>query len=159
MIGFSPYLDGARPIDVLSSRGPAEVLEVLDLIDQLNSNEQVLPTRLPLSLPAVIEAVSTDMSHSEIVALLNAPLVELDDLTPIEWLTDGGAGVSVIDALVTPLDAVFDRLVAAMPLERTSDWLVTPNERIHGARPVDVLRQRGPAEVVAALDAEQAAAE
>lgn len=115
----------------------------------------VLPIRGPWGLREVIEALPA-MAHSELVALLNAPLEELNDVSPIEWLRGDGSACLVMEALLgVPLDQVVARAVQILPLVRVPDWLVRPNEHLNGARPIDVVRLRGPAEVLAAVDAEE----
>lgn len=121
----------------------------------IERSEYVLPIRGPWGLSEVIEALP-DMPHSELVALLNAPLAELNDASPIEWLADDGAAWVVIDALLgVPLGQVVERAMQIYPLAVVTDWLIGSNGYLNGARPIDVIRLRGPQEVLAALDAEE----
>ena len=51
------------------------------------------------------------------------------------------------------LDHVLGRASLVWEPEVVVDWLESPNAFLAGARPIDVLRTHGPADVVAALDA------
>lgn len=54
------------------------------------------------------------------------------------------------------LDHVMTRALMLWPARVTSDWLTSANAYLDGARPIDVLRVRGSAEVIDALDAANA---
>lgn len=56
------------------------------------------------------------------------------------------------------LDHVVARLVAWLGTTMTLEWLTGSNAFLDGARPIDVLRIRGSAEVIDAIDAEMSGA-
>lgn len=56
------------------------------------------------------------------------------------------------------LDHVVARAVSWLGVDNAKEWLTGANAFLEGARPIDVLRQRGSAEVVDALDAEMSGA-
>lgn len=56
------------------------------------------------------------------------------------------------------LDHVVARALMLFPARVAVDWLTSSNEFLTGARPVDVLKVRGSAEVIAALDAAESGA-
>lgn len=56
------------------------------------------------------------------------------------------------------LDHVMARALMLFPARVAIDWLTSSNAFLDGARPVDVLRVRGSAEVIAALDAAESGA-
>lgn len=69
-------------------------------LEQLSGESRSLePIRTPRGLDSVISALPTTLSHSERVALLDAPQFDLDGMTPMEWLMDDGAAAIVIAAL------------------------------------------------------------
>jgi uncharacterized protein (DUF2384 family) len=53
---------------------------------------------------------------------------------------------------------VLARLLLVWSGDVAFDWLTGSNPHLEGARPIDVLMIRGPSEVVAALDADDAGA-
>lgn len=55
---------------------------------------------------------------------------------------------------VLDLDYVFNRLTQVYPPEQAQIWLESHNAAL-GARPVDILRLRGPVPVIQAIDAEE----
>lgn len=125
------------------------------LAEHLERMKYVVPFNSPWGLREVIDALPP-MSHGELVALLNAPLTELNDDSLIEWLANGGSAWVVMDALLeVDLQTVAERATQIWPLARVPAWLVQPNDRLDGARPIDVVRLRGPNEVLDALDSEQ----
>ncbi|MBS4102787.1 hypothetical protein [Tsukamurella paurometabola] len=54
------------------------------------------------------------------------------------------------------LDLVLARAAEIWAPQVIQDWLVGANSYLGGARPIDVLRLRGPVEVLAALEAARA---
>lgn len=64
------------------------------------------PIRSPRGLDEVIEALPDRLSLTEKVNVLNAPVVGLHGLTPLEWLRDEGSGVLVTFELLTPAELV-----------------------------------------------------
>lgn len=56
------------------------------------------------------------------------------------------------------LDHVMARALMLYPAPVAIDWLTSSNGYLDGARPVDVLKTRGSAEVIAALDAAESGA-
>lgn len=140
----------------VDSFDPERVAEArAQIAASIERSEYVLPVRGPWGLSELIAALP-HIGHSELVALLNAPLSELHDSSPIEWLADGGSAWVVMEALLgVPLHEVAERASRIWPLSVVPDWLVGSNDYLDGARPIDVIRLRGPAEVLAALDAEE----
>jgi hypothetical protein len=64
------------------------------------------PARLPRGLLELLEALPARLSLSERVALLNAPLDDLDGFTPLDWLADDGSAVIVTLVLLDPAELV-----------------------------------------------------
>lgn len=125
-----------------------------EIATSIEPARSVLPLRGPWGLREVIEALP-DMGHSALVALLNAPLEDLNGLSPLGWLTDGGSAWVVMEVLLDlPIQEVAERAAQIWPLSVVPDWLVSSNDYFDGARPIDVLRLRGPQDVLAALDTE-----
>lgn len=56
------------------------------------------------------------------------------------------------------LDHVMARALMLYPADVAVDWLTSSNGYLDGARPVDVLKLRGSADVIAALDAAEGGA-
>ncbi len=51
------------------------------------------------------------------------------------------------------LDYILDRLLLELYPDQVGDWLLGSNAHLGGARPIDVLKLRGPAVVLPAIDA------
>ena|SRR5437016_11272936 len=87
-----------------------------------------------------------------------ARLLEVSVSQPTRW--EKGEETPSLQAAqrIIGLDAVVAQLLLVWDRSLVADWLSTANAHLGGARPVDVLRQRGPAEVIEAVRAEAAGA-
>lgn len=74
---------------------------------------------------------------------------------PSRWRSGDERPSSAHLKAVTDLDYVTARLLQTFPPEVARVWLVSPNAHL-GARPIDVLKLRGPVAVIAAIDAADA---
>ncbi|WIG19365.1 hypothetical protein [Kocuria rosea] len=54
------------------------------------------------------------------------------------------------------LDYVMNKAMQIWPRKAALDWMTGTNDYLDGARPIDVLKERGPAEIVQALELERA---
>lgn len=73
---------------------------------------------------------------------------------PSRWRTGTEGLAARNQRAVLDLDYVIARLHQLWVPEVAATWLESPNAHLGGATPLDVLRQRGAAEVVRAIDAE-----
>ncbi|HEX9823518.1 MAG TPA: hypothetical protein VGB51_03875 [Actinomycetota bacterium] len=82
-----------------------------------------------------------------------AELLEVSRSQPTRWRS-GKEGISPAnERRVTDLEYIIARLLQLFPKDLAETWLTSQNAHL-GARPVDVLRLRGPAAVIQAVDAE-----
>lgn len=107
---------------------------------------------LPASV--VIEAPTDEPPHAVVAARLWAELQELHQAHKERRIVgrDFEDQEAALDAKI--LHVVFARAEQLWPRPAAKDWMAGSNEYLNGARPYDVLRDRGPVEVLAALDAE-----
>lgn len=75
---------------------------------------------------------------------------------PGRWMTGAERPSRAVHRRITDFDYVWDRLTAVRSPEVAHIWLDSPNAFLGGASPSTWLSQHGTAEVVAALDAEEA---
>lgn len=82
-----------------------------------------------------------------------AELLEVSRSQPTRWRS-GKEGISPAnERRVTDLEYIMARLQQIFPRELAEIWLTSQNAHL-GSRPIDVLRLRGPAAVIQAIDAE-----
>ncbi len=81
-----------------------------------------------------------------------AELLDVARSQPSRWLSGKGGMRSDNARRVIDLDYVMSRLLQVWPPEVAKVWLVSANEHL-GARPIDVIRRRGPLGVLEAIDA------
>ena len=87
-----------------------------------------------------------------------AELLEVSRSQPGKW-SKGEESPSPAHAReLIDLDHVVARVVSWLGPDTTMSWLNGSNAFLDGARPIDVLRERGSSEVVDALDAEMSGA-
>jgi hypothetical protein len=77
---------------------------------------------------------------------------------PSRWAS--GKSVPAVEQarLIVDLDHVFSHVLLVWAKDVAMDWLHHPNVRLDGARPIDWIRYRGSAEVIAVLQEEAAGA-
>lgn len=107
---------------------------------------------LPASI--VIEAL-TDEPHAVAATRLWVELKELELALKERRVTGRDFEDAEFDLDQQILAVVFARAEQLWPQSVVKDWMTGCNEYLGGARPLNVLRERGPAEVLAALDAEE----
>lgn len=84
-----------------------------------------------------------------------AEILGVNPSQPSRWRA-GGEGVAERNQrALLDLDYVMARLHQLWLPDVASTWLDSPNAHLGGARPVAVLRERGAADVVRAIDAEE----
>jgi hypothetical protein len=82
-----------------------------------------------------------------------ASLLDVSGSQPSRWKTGEERISAENQRRLLDLDYVMARLLQLYPREQAEIWLTSHNAHL-GSRPVDVLRLRGAAPVVAAIDAE-----
>jgi hypothetical protein len=87
-----------------------------------------------------------------------AELLGTADSQPSRWRSGQEVPGPATAAKLLDLDHVLARLLLVWSSDVALDWLSGPNPHLEGARPIDVLMIRGPTEVIAALDADNAGA-
>lgn len=75
---------------------------------------------------------------------------------PGKWLSGEERPNPQARRLIQDLEYVWDRLTDDRPSEAAHIWLRSANAFLNGAAPITWLRTRGPDEVIAAIDAEEA---
>lgn len=83
-----------------------------------------------------------------------AELLGVSRSQPSRWRTGAEGLAARNQRAVLDLDYVVTRLHQQWLPDVAAIWLESPNAHLGGATPVEVLRQRGAAEVVRAIDAE-----
>lgn len=83
-----------------------------------------------------------------------ADLLGVSRSQPSRWRTGTEGLAARNQRAVLDLDYVVTRLHQLWVPDVAAIWLESPNAQLGGATPVDVLRQRGAADVVHAIDAE-----
>jgi transcriptional regulator with XRE-family HTH domain len=91
--------------------------------------------------------------HSKLARLLHVSASQ-----PTRWEKGDETPSLAVAQRIIALDAVVAELLLLWDRSLVTDWLQGPNPQLRGARPVDVLRQRGPGEVIDAIRAEAAGA-
>lgn len=87
-----------------------------------------------------------------------AALLGVSPSQPSRWRSGQETPGPGAARLLVDLDHVLATLLQVWVPEVATNWLQSPNAHLDGARPIDVLRVRGSAEVVAAARAEAAGA-
>ncbi len=82
-----------------------------------------------------------------------AKLLGVSKSQPSRWRTGEERPSSEMQRLLLDLDHVIGRAHLLFTPEVALDWLTGSNSYLDGARPIDVLKQRGSTEVIEALDA------
>jgi uncharacterized protein (DUF2384 family) len=82
-----------------------------------------------------------------------AKLLGVSKSQPSRWRTGQERPSSEMQRLLLDLDHVIGRAHLLFTPEVALDWLTGSNSYLDGARPIDVLKQRGSTEVIEALDA------
>lgn len=82
-----------------------------------------------------------------------AKLLGVSKSQPSRWRTGEERPSSEMQRLLLDLDHVIGRAHLLFTPEVALDWLTGSNSYLEGARPIDVLKQRGSTEVIEALDA------
>jgi uncharacterized protein (DUF2384 family) len=75
---------------------------------------------------------------------------------PGQWMAGEEAPSAESWQRLSDLEYVMSRVAAVWHPSIARDWMTAPNAFLDGARPIDVLRMRGPTEVIAAVNAEAA---
>lgn len=83
-----------------------------------------------------------------------AELLRVSRSQPSRWRTGAEGLIATNQRAVLDLDYVVARLHQLWTPDVAEVWLESPNAHLGGATPLDVLRQRGAAEVIRAIDAE-----
>ncbi len=82
-----------------------------------------------------------------------AKLLGVSKSQPSRWRTGEERPSSEMQRLLLDLDHVIGRAHLLFTPEVALDWLTGSNSYLDGARPIEVLKQRGSTEVIEALDA------
>jgi transcriptional regulator with XRE-family HTH domain len=87
-----------------------------------------------------------------------ARLLEVSVSQPTRWEKGEETPSLAAAQRIIGLDAVVAELLLVWDRSLVPDWLQNANPHLRGARPIDVLRQRGPGEVIDAVRAEASGA-
>lgn len=82
-----------------------------------------------------------------------ARLLGVNRSQPAQWRSGKESPGPVTAQRLVDLDYVVAKALLIWPPKAAIDWLEGPNSFLDGARPIDVLRLRGSADVVRALEA------
>ncbi|MGH2451982.1 MAG: antitoxin Xre/MbcA/ParS toxin-binding domain-containing protein [Candidatus Limnocylindria bacterium] len=83
-----------------------------------------------------------------------ADLLGVSRSQPSRWRSGAEGPAAHNQRALLDLDYVITRLHQLWTPDVAAIWLESPNAHLGGATPLDVLRQRGPTDVVQAIDAE-----
>lgn len=108
------------------------------------------------STPSVSAEVKRRLSRLTDVLGSNrvAELLDVSRSQPSRWRSGAEGLAARNQRAVVDLDYVLVRLQQLWEPEVADIWLGSPNAHLGGATPLEVLRQRGTAEVISAIDAE-----
>lgn len=137
---------------VRSAAGSARVKHSSQDEYRVALNETLAQLRGSWSLvgPAVrIEMVIAALGTAEAAARL----LGVSKSQPSRWRTGEERPSPDVERMLLDLDHVIGRAHLIFTPEVTMDWLTGSNSYLDGARPIDVLKQRGSTDVVEALDA------
>lgn len=109
--------------------------------------------RLPLAMERTEFLIDAVGSGSTLADLLGVSRSQ-----PTRWRTGKESPSPQIARELVDLDHVMARASMLFTQPVALDWLGSSNSYLDGARPIDVLKTRGSAEVIAALDAAMAGA-
>jgi transcriptional regulator with XRE-family HTH domain len=87
-----------------------------------------------------------------------ARILEVSASQPTRWERGDETPSLAVAQRIIALDAVVAELLLVWDRSLIAGWLANPSPQLRGARPLDVLRQRGPGEVIDAVRAEAAGA-
>ncbi len=113
-------------------------------------------TRVARRMPSLGTEVRRRLARLTAVLGSNhvADLLGVSRSQPSRWRTGTEGLAARNQRAVLDLDYVVTRLHQLWVPDVAAIWLESPNAHLGGATPVDVLRQRGAADVVHAIDAE-----
>jgi len=106
------------------------------------------PGPVEILLAARLAQLIRDLGNNRVASLLDVSVSQ-----PSRWKTGEERISAENQRRLLDLDYVMARLLQLYPREQAEIWLTSHNAHL-GSRPVDVLRLRGAAAVVAAIDAE-----
>ena len=106
------------------------------------------PGQVELLLAARLAQLIRDLGNNRVASLLDVSVSQ-----PSRWKTGEERISAENQRRLLDLDYVMARLLQLYPREQAEIWLTSHNAHL-GSRPVDVLRLRGAAAVVVAIDAE-----
>lgn len=109
--------------------------------------------RLPLAMGRTEFLIATLGSGSALADVLGVSRIQ-----PTRWRTGKESPSPEVARELVDLDHVMARASMLFTQPVALDWLNSSNSYLDGARPIDVLKTRGSAEVIAALDAAMAGA-
>jgi uncharacterized protein (DUF2384 family) len=144
----------SRSAAVGQDRGPdGPTPGISDEIDGGRSGSRQNVVRLPLAMERTEFLIDAVGSGSTLADLLGVSRSQ-----PTRWRTGKESPSPQIARELVDLDHVMARASMLFTQPVALDWLNSSNTYLDGARPIDVLKTRGSAEVIAALDAAMAGA-
>lgn len=99
---------------------------------------------------AVIDAVGSTTVTAELLAVSKSQ--------PSRWSRGEERPGPAKARLLLDVDYVYSRAQLIWGRDAVNAWMLGSNMLLDGARPIDIVRERGPAEVIAALDTEASGA-
>ena len=155
--GKALSVSAARRSDtaVSEERGPTGHVPEIgeDIADGSRGGSRHNVVRLPLAMERTEFLIDAVGSGSILADLLGVSRSQ-----PTRWRTGKESPSPQIARELVDLDHVMARASMLFTQPVALDWLNSSNSYLDGARPIDVLKTRGSAEVVAALDAAMAGA-
>lgn len=103
---------------------------------------------LQVKIAVLTEALGTKTRTAEILGVARSQ--------PGKWLTGKERPNPRARRLIQDFEYVWDRLTDERAPEVAHEWLRSANAYLNGATPLTWLRTRGPDDVIAAIDAEEA---
>ncbi|MFW6187299.1 MAG: antitoxin Xre/MbcA/ParS toxin-binding domain-containing protein [Actinomycetota bacterium] len=116
-----------------------------------SGSASVEPGALPQSAVRAGFLIETLGSGAEVARLLG-----VNRSQPSQWRSGKEAPSASTARQLLDLDYVMAKALQIWPAKAALDWFHGPNDHLDGARPIDVLKLRGTAEVIQALEAEMA---
>ncbi len=146
----SSYLTGSKAprivVDVTSPKGPV-VKSAKDLALDWNP-KATRPKVLSKAQERTGFLIDTIGTAAAVARILNVSRSQ-----PLRWSKGEEAPGPEAARLIIDLDYVLARATLLWKPDVAIDWVEGPNSYLEGARPIDVLNERGPDEVLRALDA------